>query len=91
MGRASYQKLPNIRLGHSKENQRLTGAQWIGVFKPDQLQSPFMRIPLTSGSCRNIAVTVPELAPVDVAVRLATGGRVTGLFDNKPATFAIVK
>ena len=73
MTRASYNHInPNMRVGKAPERAYVGN---IGVFDAEN-NSLLFRVPFTVDRIHNIIAFNPELSPLDVAVKLATGVRV---------------
>lgn len=78
--RASYQKLPNIKLGHGPKIVR-SKVSGIGVVDPSTSpKRQVLRLPFAEHTIRGIALQNPDLSALTIACRLASGNRVTGFY-----------
>lgn len=82
--RASYQHHHNLRLGASASSPSRSergAVRGIGVYQEGD-PYPIVRLPFCEATIRNIAMQNPDLSALTLAVRLATGSRVSGFFAN---------
>lgn len=79
--RAAYQHIPNIHIGSNHNSSDRASVGGIVVFCAASKRR-LVRLSFTEHTIRNICSQNPSLNPLNVAVKLATGSRIIGQYQD---------